>query len=186
MWGWMEEKEKHVRTECSFFYFIKSVTFTGTLHICFSFPQCFKGVNCACNTSWCFTICWHLLQHSPEVLTSFIKSMQYWLRFWSLVYFWVSSQQLLPVASHVALWPAIHVRGTLESSVSLALLQHWGLRVGHAGRKQGTLWCAGTSKARVCLLVYTCDGRSRTGQPHWNLQTPSFKSTYWEEECNWC
>lgn len=31
---------------------------------------------------------------------------------------------MLPVSSHVSLWPAIHVRGALESSVSLALLYH--------------------------------------------------------------
>lgn len=73
----------------------------------------------------------------------------------------------LPVATYVALRPAIHVRGALESGVSLALLHHRGLRVGHAGRKQGALWCAGTSKASVCLLAHTCGRCIEEGQPNW-------------------
>ena len=84
----------------------------------------------------------------------------------------------VPVASHVALWPAVHVGGALESSVSLALLHHWGLRVGHAGRKQGALWRAGTSEASVCLLAHTCGGRIKTGQSRRHLQRLDYKPTF--------
>ena len=65
-------------------------------------------------------------------------------------------QPHLPVASHVTLWPAVHVRRPLESSISLSLLHHRGLRVGHARRKQRALWRAGTPEASVCLLAHTC------------------------------
>lgn len=91
----------------------------------------------------------------------------------------------LPVGSHVALWPAVHVRGALESSVSLALLHHWGLCVGHARRKQGALWCAGTSKACVCLLAHTCGGRITTGQPHWTCRHSALhQCTDWRSAVN--
>lgn len=109
------------------------------------------------------------LQQTQEVLTSLQSLCNTDSKVLSTSLF-LSSPQPLPVASHVALWPAIHVRGSLESSVSLTLLQHWGLCVGHAGRKQGALWCARASKVCVCLLVYTYDGRSRTGQPHWTCR----------------
>lgn len=74
-----------------------------------------------------------------------------------------SPQISLPVASYVALWPTVHVGGALESSVSLALLHHGGLRMGHAGRKQGALWCARTPEASVRLLAHTCGGRIKIG-----------------------
>lgn len=71
----------------------------------------------------------------------------------------------LPVACcHVALRPAIHVRRTLKRSISLALLHHWRLCVGHAWRKQRALRCPRPSKASICLLVHTCPRCTKTVQ----------------------
>lgn len=71
----------------------------------------------------------------------------------------------LPVACcHVALRPAVHIRRALERSVSLALLHHRRLCVGHAWRKQRALWCPRPSKASIGLLAHTCRRCTRTGQ----------------------
>lgn len=84
-----------------------------------------------------------------------------------------------PVASHVGLWPSVHVRRTLESC-SLALLHHGRLRVGHARREQRALWSTRASETPICLLAHTCragEDVKYTGSAEKQLQNKILKIT---------
>lgn len=67
----------------------------------------------------------------------------------------MSCDKAAPVGIHVALCPAVHVRGGLERSVALGLLHHGTLGVAHPGRHEGALRGGGTTEPAIRLLTHT-------------------------------